>query len=77
LQDDSRTKKNRILKTIFDSALSLPYKKEIPKLDINSVTTNKIKILEPSLSYAFRLQKDESNLRFVVNIYKYKNKRLF
>jgi hypothetical protein len=70
-------KKLEFLKTIFDSALSLPYKKEIPKLDINSVTTNKIKILEPSLSYAFRLQKDESNLRFVVNIYKYKNKRLF
>jgi hypothetical protein len=70
-------KKIEFLKTILDSVLSLPYEKEIPKLDITSVTTNKIKILEPSLSYAFRLQKEESNLRFVVNIYKYKNKRLF
>jgi hypothetical protein len=48
-------KKNRILKP-YSTRLYLPYKKEIPKLDINSVTTNKIKILEPSLSYA-RLQK--------------------
>jgi hypothetical protein len=70
-------KKIEFLKTILDSVLSLPYEKEIPKLDITSVTTNKIKILEPSLSYEFRLQKEESNLRFVLNIYKYKNKRLF
>jgi hypothetical protein len=59
-------KKNRILKPYSRLGFELPYKKEIPKLDINSVIiTSSIKILEPSYHH-IDFEKKRVNLKFVV-----------